>query len=99
MRRPTIPEEPVEHFFIGRPDHYPHVRALDVAISAQDHLCRVGPSLIKYWTLLRCLVHFASEPARARRKRMFVFNCQQMAPASPDLRSNHWLNTQSGKSM
>ncbi len=39
----------IEHFFIGRPDHYPRVRALDLVISAQDHLYRAGPSLIKYW--------------------------------------------------
>src|SRR5258707_792021 len=39
----------VEHFFIGRPDHYPRVKALDLVISAQDHLYRAGPSLIKYW--------------------------------------------------
>src|SRR5438132_9810239 len=35
-------------FFIGRPDHYPRVKALDLVISAQDHLYRAGPSLIKY---------------------------------------------------
>ncbi len=39
----------VEHFFIGRPDHYPRVKALDLVISAQDHLYRAGPSLVKYW--------------------------------------------------
>ncbi|TMH83584.1 MAG: amidohydrolase, partial [Betaproteobacteria bacterium] len=39
----------IEHFFIGRPDHYPRVKALDLAISAQDHLYRAGPSLVKYW--------------------------------------------------
>ena len=39
----------IEHFFIGRPDHYPRVKALDLVISAQDHLYRAGPSLVKYW--------------------------------------------------
>jgi predicted amidohydrolase YtcJ len=39
----------IEHFFIGRPDHYPRVRELGLVISAQDHLYRAGPSLIKYW--------------------------------------------------
>jgi predicted amidohydrolase YtcJ len=39
----------VEHFFIGRPDHYPRVKSLELVISAQDHLYRAGPSLVKYW--------------------------------------------------
>src|SRR5439155_8910844 len=39
----------VEHFFSGRPDHYPRVKALELVISAQDHLYRAGPSSIKYW--------------------------------------------------
>src|SRR5439155_7350262 len=39
----------IEHFFIGRPDHYPRVKALDLVISAQDHLYRARPSLIRYW--------------------------------------------------
>ncbi len=39
----------IEHFFIGRPDHYPRVKALELVISAQDHLYRAGPSLVKYW--------------------------------------------------
>lgn len=39
----------VEHAFIGRPDHLPRLKALGVAISAQDHLYLAGPSLVKYW--------------------------------------------------
>jgi len=39
----------IEHFFIGRPDHYPRARELGLVISAQDHLYRAGPSLVKYW--------------------------------------------------
>jgi hypothetical protein len=39
----------IEHFFIGRPDHYPRVKELDLVISAQDHLYRAGPSLVNYW--------------------------------------------------
>ena len=39
----------IEHFFIGRPDHYARVRSLEIVISAQDHLYRAGPSLVKYW--------------------------------------------------
>jgi predicted amidohydrolase YtcJ len=39
----------IEHAFIGRPDHLPRMKALDVAISAQNHLYLAGPSLVKYW--------------------------------------------------
>jgi len=39
----------IEHFFIARPDHFPRVRALDLAISAQDHLYLAAPSVAKYW--------------------------------------------------
>jgi predicted amidohydrolase YtcJ len=39
----------IEHAFIGRPDHLPRIKALDVAISAQNHLYLAGPSLVKYW--------------------------------------------------
>lgn len=39
----------VEHAFIGRPDHLPRIKKLDLYISAQDHLYLAGPSLVKYW--------------------------------------------------
>ena len=39
----------IEHAFIGRPDHLPRLKTLDVAISAQNHLYLAGPSLVKYW--------------------------------------------------
>jgi predicted amidohydrolase YtcJ len=39
----------IEHAFIGRPDHLPRIKALDVAIAAQNHLYLAGPSLLKYW--------------------------------------------------
>jgi len=39
----------IEHFFIGRPDHYPRVKELGLVISAQDHLYLAGPSLVNYW--------------------------------------------------
>jgi predicted amidohydrolase YtcJ len=39
----------IEHAFMGRADHLPRIKALDVAISAQDHLYLAGPSLVKYW--------------------------------------------------
>ena len=43
----------IEHAFIGRPDHLPRMKALGVAISAQDHLYLAGPSLVKYWGATR----------------------------------------------
>jgi predicted amidohydrolase YtcJ len=39
----------IEHAFIGRPDHLPRLKALEVAIAAQNHLYLAGPSLVKYW--------------------------------------------------
>ena len=39
----------IEHAFIGRSDQLPRMKALAVAISAQDHLYLAGPSLVKYW--------------------------------------------------
>ena len=39
----------IEHAFIGRPDHLPRMKALGLAISAQNHLYLAGPSLVKYW--------------------------------------------------
>ncbi|MEO5702050.1 MAG: amidohydrolase [Casimicrobiaceae bacterium] len=39
----------IEHAFIARPDHYPRMRALGLAISAQDHLYLAAPSMKTYW--------------------------------------------------
>jgi len=39
----------IEHFFIAAPDQFPRVRALGIAISAQDHLYLAAPSMAKYW--------------------------------------------------
>jgi predicted amidohydrolase YtcJ len=39
----------IEHLFIGRPDHYPRIRALGVVVSAQDHLYLAAPSMANYW--------------------------------------------------
>jgi len=39
----------IEHFFIARPDHFPRARALEVVVSAQDHLYLAAPSMAKYW--------------------------------------------------
>ena len=43
----------IEHAFIGRPDHLPRMKALGVAIAAQNHLYLAGPSLVKYWGAAR----------------------------------------------
>lgn len=39
----------IEHAFIGRPDHLPRMKGLQIAISAQNHLYLAGPSLVSYW--------------------------------------------------
>ena len=39
----------IEHAFIGRRDQLPRMKALGVAISAQNHLYLAGPSLVQYW--------------------------------------------------
>ena len=39
----------IEHAFIGRPDHLPRMKVLNLGISAQNHLFLAGPSLVKYW--------------------------------------------------
>ena len=43
----------IEHAFIGRPDQLPRMKALGVAISAQNHLYLAGPSLVQYWGAVR----------------------------------------------
>ncbi len=43
----------IEHAFIGRPDHLPRMKALGIAIAAQNHLFLAGPSLVKYWGAAR----------------------------------------------
>lgn len=39
----------IEHGFIPRPEQFPRMKKLDLAISAQHHLYLAGPSLVKYW--------------------------------------------------
>jgi predicted amidohydrolase YtcJ len=51
----------IEHAFIGRPDHLPRMKALGVAISAQNHLYLAGPSLVQYWGATRAGI---STPAK-----------------------------------
>jgi len=39
----------IEHGFIPQEDQFPRMKALDLVISAQDHLYLAGPSLVNYW--------------------------------------------------
>jgi predicted amidohydrolase YtcJ len=39
----------LEHGFIPQADQFPRMKALDLVISAQDHLYLAGPSLVAYW--------------------------------------------------
>jgi predicted amidohydrolase YtcJ len=39
----------IEHGFIPQGDQFPRMKALDLVISAQNHLYLAGPSLVKYW--------------------------------------------------
>src|SRR5262245_20081500 len=39
----------IEHGFIPQADQFPRMKALDLVISAQDHLYLAGPSLVAYW--------------------------------------------------
>ncbi len=43
----------LEHGFIPQPDQFPRMKALDLIISAQDHLYLAGPSLVNYWGAAR----------------------------------------------
>jgi len=43
----------LEHGFIPQPDQFPRMKALDLVISAQDHLYLAGPSLVNYWGAAR----------------------------------------------
>ncbi|HEV3140432.1 MAG TPA: amidohydrolase [Vicinamibacterales bacterium] len=39
----------LEHGFIPQADQFPRMKALDLVVSAQDHLYLAGPSLVAYW--------------------------------------------------
>jgi predicted amidohydrolase YtcJ len=43
----------IEHAFIGRPDHFPRMKALGLLLSVQNHLYLAGPSLVRYWGAYR----------------------------------------------
>ncbi len=39
----------IEHGFLPHPDQFPRMKALGLAISAQNHLYLAAPSLVSYW--------------------------------------------------
>jgi predicted amidohydrolase YtcJ len=43
----------LEHGFIPHADQFPRMKALELVISAQDHLYLAGPSLVSYWGAAR----------------------------------------------
>jgi predicted amidohydrolase YtcJ len=59
----------VEHGFIPQADQFPRMKALDLVISAQDHLYLAGPSLVTYWGAKRAAW---TTPVRAYLDRGFV---------------------------
>jgi hypothetical protein len=59
----------IEHGFIPQADQFPRMKALDLVISAQDHLYLAGPSLVSYWGAKRAAW---TTPMRAYLERGFV---------------------------
>ncbi len=59
----------LEHGFIAHDDQFPKMKALDLVISAQNHLYLAGPSLVKYWGPTRAA---RTTPMRAYLDRGFV---------------------------
>ena len=59
----------IEHGFIPQDDQFPRMKALDLVISAQDHLYLAGPSLVSYWGAKRAAW---TTPMRAYLDRGFV---------------------------
>ncbi len=39
----------IEHGFLPTPDHFPRMRSLGLAVTAQNHLYLAAPSLVQYW--------------------------------------------------
>jgi predicted amidohydrolase YtcJ len=59
----------IEHGFIAQADQFPRMKALDLVISAQNHLYLAGPSLVNYWGAKRAAW---TTPMRAYLDRGFV---------------------------
>jgi len=59
----------IEHGFIPQADQFPRMKALDLVISAQNHLYLAGPSLVSYWGAARAA---RTTPMRAYLDQGFV---------------------------
>ena len=70
----------IEHAFIGRPDHLPRMKALNLAISAQHHLYLAGPSLVKYWGAARAGI---TTPAKMYLDAQLPVSSGSDAPVAP----------------
>src|SRR5581483_11167348 len=70
----------LEHGFIPQPDQFPRMKALDLVISAQDHLYLAGPSLVNYWGAARAAM---TTPMRTYLDRGFVVAGGTDSPVVP----------------
>jgi predicted amidohydrolase YtcJ len=70
----------LEHGFIPHPDQFPRLKALDLVISAQDHLYLAGPSLVNYWGAARAA---RTTPVREYLDRGFVVAGGTDSPVVP----------------
>jgi hypothetical protein len=70
----------IEHGFIPAADQFPRMKALDLVISAQDHLYLAGPSLVKYWGAKRAAW---TTPVREYLNRGFVVAGGTDSPVVP----------------
>jgi predicted amidohydrolase YtcJ len=70
----------LEHGFIPRADQFPRMKALNLIISAQNHLYLAGPSLVKYWGPARAAW---TTPLRAYLDRGFIVAGGTDSPVVP----------------
>jgi predicted amidohydrolase YtcJ len=70
----------IEHAFIPQADQFPRMKALDLIISAQDHLYLAGPSLVNYWGRQRAAW---TTPVRAYLDRGFKVTAGTDSPVVP----------------
>jgi len=70
----------LEHGFIPQADQFPRMKALNLIISAQNHLYLAGPSLVKYWGPARAAW---TTPLRAYLDRGFVVAAGTDSPVVP----------------
>jgi len=70
----------LEHGFMPQPDQFPRMKALELVISAQNHLYLAGPSLVKYWGARRAAW---TTPVRAYLDRGFTVAGGTDSPVVP----------------